>query len=178
MNQFFCQHPFSLYHWPYPSGHAPNHISTNLLWYSLIPPSPGPKAPAHQQEGPCIHWVATWGVATDLNWVKVRWLCMPLQDIDVVLFEPFWGLLRGVFSLIFPLEEEVRLVQPIKLHNSQEINLTNAGVQLSIHSTINPAYIPHMLSGRAVQSIRDSPPKLTIPLICWSLRTDPGFFHT
>jgi len=32
---------------------------------------------------------------------------MPLQDMDVVLFEPFSALLRGVFSLTFPLEEEV-----------------------------------------------------------------------
>ena len=26
---------FGLYHWPYPSGHALNQISTNLLWYYL-----------------------------------------------------------------------------------------------------------------------------------------------
>ena len=99
-----------------PSGHDLNQISTNLHWYFI---------PFHLQPLPKM-----------FNRVQVRWLWRPLQNIDILVLEPFWGKLRGVFGVIILLEDEVHPIQPIKLHCFEEVILKNAGVQLSIHSPI------------------------------------------
>ena len=104
--------------------------------------------------------------------------CRPLQDNDLDLLESFWSLLKGVFRVIILLKGEPSHVQPIKLHNSQEFNLTYASVQLSIHSPIYRAHMIHSLGRCAAPNHQESAPKLENPLMWLCFRADPGFFHT
>ena len=113
---------FCLYHSLYPSGHTLNHISTNFLWYSI-------HSTCRSEQGwctPCLPQI--------FNRVEVRWLYRPLHDIDIVLFGPFWGLLRGVFGVF----TQLKIRSLAKLYNCQEASLKNAGVQLSIYSCTAP----------------------------------------
>jgi len=170
--------PFGLYHCPYPSGLALNHISTNLTWCSIpfhqhLPPSSSTPA-----GGPHRHWAATWGVATHIQmgwgWVTAG----HFKTMTLIHWNHFWSLLKGVFRVIILLKGEPRCVQPIKLHNSQEFNLKNAGVQLSTHSPIYHAHIIHSLGRCAAPNHQESAPKLDDPLVWLCFRADPGLFHT
>ena len=91
---------------PSPWAASQSHFYIPPLVFSPIPPAPTPKAHAHQQEGP--HSMEWWLVMFPqiFNRVEVRWVCRPLLYIDVVLFEPFEGLLRAVLGVIILLEGE------------------------------------------------------------------------
>ena len=56
---------FGLYYCLYPSGHALNQVSTNLLCTLSDPTLTYSKAHVHHQEGPHKHWTLAWGIATE-----------------------------------------------------------------------------------------------------------------
>ena len=82
---------FGLYYCLYPPGHTLNQISTYLLWYVL---------PFHLHSIPKLMYTSRRDlicieppleVPQMCNRVEVRWLCGSLQNIDLVILEPFWG---------------------------------------------------------------------------------------
>lgn len=140
---------FGLYHCFCPSGHALNQVSTNLLSVLSYSTSICPQSSCTPAGGTSNALSCHLRCCHRCSIGEVRWLCRPLQDIDLALLAPLWGILRGVFGVIILLKVEIFPGQPIKLHHSQEFTLTNAGVQLSIHSPIYLAPMTHSLRGHA-----------------------------
>ena len=56
---------FGLHYCLYPSGHALNQVSTNLLCTLSDPTFTYSKAHVHHQEGPHKHWTLAWGIDTE-----------------------------------------------------------------------------------------------------------------
>ena len=100
------------------------------------------------------------------------WSPCPLYHL--VLLGSCWGLLECVFGVIFLLKGEPTPVWPINLYSCQEFNLMNAGVQLSIHSTIYHEHILCSVSRVAAPSNKESTLNLRAAQTCCS---EPGFVH-
>ena len=150
-------------------------ISLGVLSHST---STCPKSSSTPAGGAHRHWAATWSVATHIQ-MFWGWVTASHFKTGTLIywnhFEAFWKVCLGSLSCW---KVNQGMCWAHKLHNSQESNLKNAGVQLSTHSSIYCAYMIHSLGSCVAPNHQESAPKPDNPLVWLCFKPDPGFFHT
>ena len=77
-----------------------------------------------------------------LNGIEVWRLCWPWQNLNVVVFEPLFGLFAGMLGVIVLLEDSVRGSFAKMTDAVHHVFVQNGCVEVSIHPAIHPAAIP------------------------------------
>src|SRR5699024_5477583 len=75
------------------------------------------------------------------DWIEVRSLCRPLQDLNPVILEPPTCLGEGMFGIVVLLEDDLPPLKAVVVKSHKRLVVQDAAVKVGIHPSVYPTRV-------------------------------------